>query len=444
MPWFLVAFLFLIWAKGIYDGRFGKYADFIPDDYEERSLQYLDISLRLEEIAKEQPPWIKWTLFSSDYQDVLTGTHDALVEIQNNGRLTDEGQRALAIVSHELEMPPTDLSSLDPLLRDALANATPDEEESRDLAGKLAAGNATWWDAALARLIAKASDDPVLDRALARHDEENRRLFSINLISIAAGWLLTIIGLIYVPHAIRVIRSGWTSASLHRPVRYSSRWDPSLVIALLISADLIAGYFLVSAYVTGALLDTGFIFEMAVDTLWRVMAPAIALVILFRKPRHAIRSLGLNRKPDWKLILGVYALISWINVGYYQVVGQWVEMDPTGGLNSSENGLRGLFFALLSACIIAPVAEEIFYRGILYRGLGRRFGFWISAGVSTVAFMLAHSYDVFGLLTIGLFGFAQVIIYRATGSLTTTIMLHVIYNLMITLPTWLVYQRQGF
>ena len=72
----------------------------------------------------------------------------------------------------------------------------------------------------------------------------------------------------------------------------------------------------------------------------------------------------------------------------------------------------------------------------------RRFGFWISASVVSLAFALGHFYDVFGLISVGILGFAMVVIYRTTGSLTTLIALHALYNLTITLPQWLLYHSK--
>jgi len=107
-----------------------------------------------------------------------------------------------------------------------------------------------------------------------------------------------------------------------------------------------------------------------------------------------------------------------------------------------ENDWGGLVYGLLSACILAPIAEEIFYRGLLLRGLERRFGFWISASVVTLAFSLAHSYDAFGLISVGMVGFVLLVVYRTTGSLTTVILIHALYNFTITIPQWLTFHAK--
>lgn len=442
IPWFVVAALFLAWAWGIYDDRFGN--PYVPHDLEERTLSYLDRCLQLEEIAVTQPEIIRQTLFGSDYGEVLQETTTALQAFANEGSLGETGRTALAVALDEAGTPQEDLSDLDETTRSILGHGTLENSLSEALAQRLASPEGTWWDARLAEKALLTEKSPALSGALALHQKRSDLLFRIQLVSSAAWWVLVLGGLAFIPHACRVIRSGWNEASLHRPVRYGSRWSPSVVVALLLAADLTAGYILFGGYfVTGsASIGTGFTFDVFMDSLWRVIAPAIALVVLFRKPRHAIRSLGLDTRPDWRIILAAFSAISLAIFGFSMLTEPWMEFDPTGGLSPMEDGWGGLFYGILSACILAPVAEEIFYRGILFRGLLRRFGFWLSATVVTSAFVLAHSYDFFGLVTIGIFGFAMVVIYRTTGSLTTVILLHALYNTAITLPEWLVYHSR--
>ena len=438
-PWFIVAILFLAWAYGIYDGRFGESSDYVPSDIQERILAYQDRNLQMEEIALHQPEIIKKTLFSSDRDEVLSDAAEALEVFEEAGTLEETGLRALAVIREQSGTPQEDLSELDPVTRSILLKEPVSREDASNLARRIGSPEGAWWDERLGIRLTGYQANREVTHALTGCNEESERRFLIALAGSAGWWLLAVGGLFFLPHAIRVVRSGWTTASLHRPVRYGSRWEPSSVVALLLAADLLAGFVLSSAYEAMASIETGFIFDVVVDSLWRVIAPAIALLILFRKPRHAIRSLGLDRKPDWRLILAAFAVISWVDFGFNTLIEPWTESDPTGGLDPMENGWGGLFYGLLSACVLAPIAEETFYRGILLRGLERRFGFWLSASVVTVAFMLAHSYDIFGLIGVGMLGFVMVVIYRTTGALTTIILFHALYNFMITLPNWLVY-----
>mgnify|MGYP006173701285 CR=1 FL=1 len=48
------------------------------------------------------------------------------------------------------------------------------------------------------------------------------------------------------------------------------------------------------------------------------------------------------------------------------------------------------YLGAVVALIAAPVAEEVFFRGFLFAGFARRYGFWVGALVSAVVFALVH------------------------------------------------------
>lgn len=440
-PWFVVAALFLAWAYLIYGNQWGETSQTPLPDALPATLTYLDRTLRMEEIAEKEGPLVRF-IFAPEKKESLREARSALEDVEEDEDFDQEAARALAIIRSELDAPQEDLSKVDDLTQAVLGNKTPEKEEIDHLAGELKSGDGTWWDAHLASRLLSQQPDPTLAAALDAHRSRDRGLFMRALIANGSVWLASIIGLAFIPHTIRVIRSGWTIASLHRPVRYGSRWEPSLIVALFLAGDLLASGFIFSAYFAAAYLETGFVFDVVVDAAWRLLAPALALVILFRKPSHAIRSLGLHIRPSWKVILGTFAFLSWLQYGYYLLIEPWSDFDATGGLDMMENGWGGLIYGLLSACILAPIAEEVFYRGLLLRGLERRFGFWISASVVTLAFSLAHSYDAFGLISVGMVGFVLVVVYRTTGSLTTVILIHALYNFTITIPQWLTFHAK--
>ena len=98
-----------------------------------------------------------------------------------------------------------------------------------------------------------------------------------------------------------------------------------------------------------------------------------------------------------------------------------------------------MVFALVASCLLAPVAEEILYRGVLFRSVRNRLGMAAGAVISSLIFALLHFYDGYGLASVGIFGLACAFSYAATGSLTTAIALHVLYNFSIKMPEWIVY-----
>ena len=108
----------------------------------------------------------------------------------------------------------------------------------------------------------------------------------------------------------------------------------------------------------------------------------------------------------------------------------------------ADAGPTGLMFVLFSACFVAPITEEILYRGVLFRSLSNHMGAFAAAFVSAVVFSSVHFYDLQGFISVAMFGFVCALLYRATGSLTTVMALHVLYNVSIKIPAWVFYHAR--
>jgi len=127
------------------------------------------------------------------------------------------------------------------------------------------------------------------------------------------------------------------------------------------------------------------------------------------------------------------------NVFYTVVVtgGLGREVTTTPVLPLFGGGLLGFGVALAIASGIVPFAEEIFFRGFLFPGLARRFGFAAGALLSAVVFGAAHlSGDSF--IPLSFFGLVLALLYGATGSIFPGIMMHSINNSIALLAAFLV------
>ena len=107
--------------------------------------------------------------------------------------------------------------------------------------------------------------------------------------------------------------------------------------------------------------------------------------------------------------------------GVHAVVSQFSRGEELQGLSSIEEGGWGLAFGILSAVMLAPVVEEIVFRGFLFQSYLRRFGFGLAMLLSTVLFVMIHYYGIYGSLSVAFFGLGACALYRATGSLWTAI-----------------------
>ena len=85
--------------------------------------------------------------------------------------------------------------------------------------------------------------------------------------------------------------------------------------------------------------------------------------------------------------------------------------------------------AVVGAVVGAPLGEELFFRGLLFRSLRRRFRFGLSGAVSAAAFGLVH---VLPLLIPLMFvvGLALAYVFERRGSLLASIAAHAAFNVI--------------
>ncbi len=91
---------------------------------------------------------------------------------------------------------------------------------------------------------------------------------------------------------------------------------------------------------------------------------------------------------------------------------------------------RNIVLFFLIGGIVGPIAEEVFFRGILY-GFFRRWGMMVALTLSTLLFVLAHSisHGVFVPQVVG--GILFAIAYEVEGSLLVPITIHMTGNIAI-------------
>jgi membrane protease YdiL (CAAX protease family) len=83
----------------------------------------------------------------------------------------------------------------------------------------------------------------------------------------------------------------------------------------------------------------------------------------------------------------------------------------------------------VSAILVAPVAEELFFRGFLFGALRRRFRLGIAAVASAVPFALVHFYLLLMPLLFA-FGIVLAYIYERRGSLFASMAAHAAFNVV--------------
>jgi len=108
------------------------------------------------------------------------------------------------------------------------------------------------------------------------------------------------------------------------------------------------------------------------------------------------------------------------------------------------HGLGILVLALLVTAVAAPLCEEAFFRGMLFRLLRRRFPLWAAVLLSATAFGLAHASPTISFALLPVFAYMGVVlavVYARTGSLTSTVLLHALNNAVGTVAVYVLLSR---
>lgn len=182
------------------------------------------------------------------------------------------------------------------------------------------------------------------------------------------------------------------------------------------------------------LLDTGVEALIAVPLLvltrWRLLGPAgLGLVA------------GLGLRPQrgrWRALLlafltlaaaGLLLDVAVLLVGEAFHAGvHWAEWFEPALAWGEPQDVAAL---VVGAVVVAPVFEELAFRGVLYATLRRRLGVAAAAGLSAGVFALAHGYGVAGFATVFTSGMLWAWAYERTGSVLPGIAAHALNNLAV-------------
>jgi hypothetical protein len=106
---------------------------------------------------------------------------------------------------------------------------------------------------------------------------------------------------------------------------------------------------------------------------------------------------------------------------------QLVDPPPQDIVEQFPRTIAGGALFVVIAVVFAPLFEEIFFRGFVFKGLRHSWGWWPAALGSAVVFGVAHlQLTVF--VPIFALGIALAWVYERTGSLWTSIAMHAIFN----------------
>jgi hypothetical protein len=196
--------------------------------------------------------------------------------------------------------------------------------------------------------------------------------------------------------------------------------------------------------------DTHLALVLSYLAVWVPLLVAVAAASYLHGTHSLRRDLGLWFRPLdllWGVAVGLLARVaaSLIEIAGY---GQMGQAGVTFG--NTVYDVWWLFGALLAPVLLAPIVEELFFRGVLLRavtgvtrqgGASRAVAVSLAIVVSALVFALVHIITIEqadAALVIGLstfvFGLGAATVAATTGRLGGAIVAHITFNGLVVLP----------
>lgn len=245
---------------------------------------------------------------------------------------------------------------------------------------------------------------------------------------------------------------------LYRGVQGYKWWKPLLVLFLAgvfyLLMSIVLGVLFVPimmawdpGYATGIMdgsveiLDTQRPVSLLVNlTSIIVMIPSVILAMLVMGFRPTSRVWSVALRIRWGLLGRVtgIAVLSVIAMNLAGIAFEFL-LDPAlfsaaPAEASNDFDSSAALLSLLLVLILVPfqaTAEEVVFRGLFMQVLGSWLkNPWFAILIPSVGFALAHIYNIWGLLAVGLMGAVAAWLTWRTGGLEAAIAIHVINNLV--------------
>lgn len=159
------------------------------------------------------------------------------------------------------------------------------------------------------------------------------------------------------------------------------------------------------------------------------LAYLLPLVVIFAYRRIHPKALGFGRFQWSALGIGCGLLpLAYMVILAHNVLLMLLGVD-TQGVRVLElfSALESPLWFMLVGVIFAPMVEELFFRGFLFQGFRRQYGWVKGALFSSLIFGAAHL-DPAAFLPTAVLGFLLAYMYHRTNSVWVPILLHVLVN----------------
>ncbi len=237
------------------------------------------------------------------------------------------------------------------------------------------------------------------------------------------------------------------------PVHHVWRWIYPMALYLIVSVavSLCAGiYFAIKLLLGNEAYDTQMLTDMILNSsLLQTMIAGILMAfiswILYRADQKKREQgiLGNGKEPRWCSAI-VWFLVLILSIAGCQLMNDVIEISGLHELfptytNVADQAIysQSTWLILLTVGVVAPVSEELIFRGLLFHRMKDWMKPWLAVILSAVLFGAYHG-NMVQFIYAFVMGIFFAVIYHRTGTLWTTIVAHMTANLWSVLGYGLV------
>ncbi|MCK8823472.1 CPBP family intramembrane glutamic endopeptidase [Fuchsiella alkaliacetigena] len=159
------------------------------------------------------------------------------------------------------------------------------------------------------------------------------------------------------------------------------------------------------------------------------------------------RAISFKKAMLWGVFGGTFVCLLVLagNVFLQRIVESWWGLEIPSQpiieqLLSSEDSTIFVFYAFLIV-VVAPIVEEIFFRGILYQYCKKKLGFKKGALLAAFIFAIAH-FNLWTFLATFLGGLSLIILYEFGKSMYIAIIAHATWNSIMIIIVYFIWRNK--
>ena len=181
--------------------------------------------------------------------------------------------------------------------------------------------------------------------------------------------------------------------------------------------------------------------QMVINTyILNIIGVALVIFVVTVAYKQSLKALGLSLKNWLKgVVMGIVGYISLLPTLFLLILMAFTlahrlnyqpPTQPVFDLFLIEQRRVIIILSTILVAVLAPIGEEIFFRGFMYKAIRNRFGVRRALILSAALFAALHK-NLIGFFPIMALGMLLAYLYEKSGSLIPSITVHIIHNSII-------------